>query len=156
MTRKRSRQELINVSGDLCYEIWMLDHMVQILTSDLTCTQPVHNAFINSFAIHTRNIIDFLYEQKSRAKNDAILAEHYFFSAQDWISMRPDWPEGLKDAKIRCDKQVAHLTYTRQKREHWDYEGIKKALLIPLSVFIKNVDRALLGKYYAPIEHLFK
>jgi hypothetical protein len=133
----------------------MLHHMGLSLTTGFAGEGPIHNAFINSFAVHVRNLVDFLYEPKGETKSDAILAEHYLSSGQDWTKIRPTLTKKLKDAKIRCDKQVAHLTYTRQKKEAWDFVGIVRELHCPLSLFMDSIDRSLLGEHFKPIAHLF-
>lgn len=156
MSRKtRTKIELVNASGHLCYEIWMVHHMGHSLATGLAGQGPIHNALVNSFAVHVRNLIEFLYDQKGDSKSDAILAEDYFEIAADWTSKRQELPPVLRQAKIRCEKQVAHLTYTRERKETWDFVMIVKELHIALSVFMASVDRSLLGTYFGQIEHLF-
>ncbi len=154
--KTRNRRDLINASEHLCYEIWMFHHMGRALTFGLSGEGPIHNVFINSFAIHVRNLIDFLYESKGDSKADAILAEHYFDSPKDWLDARPPKSDILKKAEIRCAKQVAHLTYTREKREAWEILGIVRELYGSITVFIDNIDRELLGEHFGPIEYLFR
>ena len=153
--KKKSSEELVEASEHVCYEIWMMHHMGRSLSTGLAGQGPIHNSFINSFAVHVRNLIEFLYESKGESKSDAILAEDYFDTATDWTSMRPKQSIELKKAKIRCEKQVAHLTYTRDQKEPWDFVRIVRALHEPLSFFMENVNQSLLGQHIRPIEHLF-
>lgn len=151
----RTRQEVIDASEHLCYEIWMLHQLGITLANGLPGKGPILNAFINSFAVHVRNLVDFLFDNKGNAKGDAILAEHYFDKPEDWASIRPERSERLKQAKIRCEKQVAHLTFTRQKKEPWNFIEVIREIHSPLSVFIENVDLALLGTHFSSIKALF-
>jgi hypothetical protein len=155
LAKVRSRQELIDAAEHVCYEIWMLHHMGRALAYGLPGNGPILNAFINSFAIHVRNLVDFLYEKKPNKKPDAILAEHYMANGQDWAKMRPALTKKLKDAKIRCDKQVAHLTTRRQKKESWNFAEIVRELHSPLAKFVNSIDLSLLGEHFKPIAHYF-
>lgn len=157
MARKRKTvNQLVQASEHVCYEIWMMHHLGHALATGLTGEGPIHNSFVNSFAIHVRNLVEFLYESKAEAKSDAILAEDYFSAPDDWTSIRLSLPVTLKNAKIRCEKQVAHLTYTREKKESWNFVQIVRALHQPLSVFMGKVDHSLLGDNLRPIEHFFR
>lgn len=155
MAKNRTKRVLLEASEHICYEIWMLHDLGCALATRLTGIGPIHNAFINSFAVHVRNLVDFLYEHKGKVKVDVILAEHYFPSSQDWSEIRPVQSDKLKTAKIRCDKQVAHLTYTRHKKEPWDFITIVRELQVPLTTFVNNIDISLLGDNYNSISHYF-
>jgi hypothetical protein len=154
--RRRTRAELIDASEHVCYEIWMMHHMGKALTAGMAGSGPIHNAFTNSFALHVRNLIEFLYETKTVAKNDAIVAEDYFSPPGVWTSIRLNQPPALKHAEIQCEKQIAHLTYTRDKKQPLNFVLIVGALQGPLTVFMANVDRSLLGGDFKAIEHLFR
>lgn len=66
---KRNSKEILEASEHLCYEIGMLFHIVQVLgLGTFGGKSPANNAFVEAFAIHVRNIIDFLYEPKTRVK----------------------------------------------------------------------------------------
>ena len=155
MPKKRTKQELINASEHVCYEIWMLDQVGRALAYGLTGIEPLHNALINSFAIHARNLIDFLYKAKAEVKSDMIIAEHYFSDPEKWKTIRSEKTNDLKHAKIRCDKQVAHLTYTRQRKENWNFAAIAREIFALISVFLDNIDHGLLGEHCQSIYYIF-
>jgi len=155
MKNERSKQEIISASEHVCYEIWMFDQIGRALAHGLVGIGPAQNAFINSFAIHARNLIDFLYKSISKAKSDMIIAEHYFDDPKEWKAIRPELTTSLKRVKIRCDKQVAHLTFTRQRKENWYFVNIASEIFKVVNVFIDNIDHKLLGEYSKMIEYLF-
>ena len=133
----------------------MLHRTATGLATGLIGQGPLYNALIESFAVHLRNLIDFLYEEKTEAKPDWIFAQDYFSDPQEWILARPDKSEILKKAEIKAHKQVAHLTYVRRKKEPWRFIEIMDEIYRPLSVFINKIDRGLLGDFFGPIEFLF-
>ena len=71
-----------------------------------------NNALVESYALHLRNMIEFLYLSPKR--DDDVNALHYVKSKSAWLEARgKEPPPGLAAAKIRADKQVAHLTKRR-------------------------------------------
>jgi hypothetical protein len=76
----------------------------------------VGNALLESFTIHLRSLINFFYSDSAYAKSDDILAEHYFSEKEYWGTIRPfHSKEELRKIKTRVSKEIAHLTYTRNK-----------------------------------------
>jgi hypothetical protein len=146
--KKRTREELIEMAEHIHYEIWMLNHTCYILSSGYFLASAAHNTILESFAIHVRNLIDFLYEKKANVKGDAIVAEHYFPNPQEWIEIRPIKSNMLKNAKKLAEKQVAHLTYTRKNKEPWAYIEITKEIKLVFKIFFNNILKDLFGKYY--------
>tara|TARA_R110002072_G_scaffold131103_1_gene270449 strand:+ start:77 stop:538 length:462 start_codon:yes stop_codon:yes gene_type:complete len=73
----------------------------------------IRNALVESFAIHTRALILFYFPgQNPRA--DDILAARYCRPETPWpYKGIPDGNKHLLDAKVRADKQIAHLTKDR-------------------------------------------
>ena len=71
----------------------------------------VHDALVESFVLHARVLIDFLYgyPNKDPQKRD-IIARDFFDSSNSWPS---ELPEDLKEVKKRADKLAAHLTRDR-------------------------------------------
>ena len=52
-------KKLIAASDHLWYEIWMFCNLVRHLEADREIDQVSNNALVESFAIHTRILIDF-------------------------------------------------------------------------------------------------
>lgn len=109
--------------------------------------RTINNAILESFAIHTRSLLDFFYSSGSR--DDDVVAEHFFSSATVWISARPPKTyEQRMRIKDRVSKEIAHLTIARQnvKSKKWPYKSIRRDLNRAFSVFFKIVPDNLLGK----------
>ncbi len=76
-----------------------------------------NNAFLNTYSIHARNLIDFLYSGSSgKGYPTDILVEDYIDSAV-LVKVLPSIPPLLEEAKRKADKQVAHLTLERIEYE---------------------------------------
>ena len=77
--------------------------------------------FVESFAIHVRNAIEFFYVDDPRPTD--IRAEHYVRGGVVWPTMRPRALPGLLgNSYIRAHKQVAHLTIERATAAPQDFE----------------------------------
>ena len=72
----------------------------------------VRNAFVESFAIHSRVLIEFLHPNPAGRKDD-IIAAAFVRDEESWIKERGAKPDVLAKAKVRADKMVGHLTYAR-------------------------------------------
>ena len=69
----------------------------------------LNNILIEGFVIHLRNVIDFLY---TKPQPTDVCAED-FFPAGDWDKIRPPLSSTLEAARIRANKEIAHLTIDR-------------------------------------------
>lgn len=108
---RRSCEELLKSSDAIWYEIWMLNEVADLLSSPSKQDLIVHNALVESFVLHARILIDFLYapQEGIEIKPDTIIAKDYFVDEK--------WPPTLQDrlkAIRQCaHKLAAHLTYSR-------------------------------------------
>jgi hypothetical protein len=82
----RSTAELRAVSNHLFYEIAMLRGSVLGLTSGLIGQGIIGNALLESFTIHARALLDFLYPENPWP--DDVIAEDFFPSPST------SWPSG--------------------------------------------------------------
>ena len=86
MNRKqRAQDELRSASDHLHYELWMFSSLAHGLASGISGQSVINNALIESFTIHARILLDFLYAE--RAKEDDVIAED-FFSVQAGMSTK--------------------------------------------------------------------
>jgi hypothetical protein len=142
----------------LLYEIWM--------TSTLTARMSRHpdrfdgglsaaegplarelleltgrNADIESFALHVRNLVKFLYAK--RPKQGDVVAASYFDVRNDWFDVRPDLPKSLNRVNARVPVEIVHLSVGRLKvRESdktWPYELMWRDLAKVIGVFLDRV-----------------
>jgi hypothetical protein len=136
------------VSGHLHYEVGMLQAVARGLASGAVSGSPTHNALLESFAIHVRNLVDFLWPEKP--KNDHVVAADFFSSPQDWTKNVPAIPHQLRAARIRAAKEVAHLTYARllvtAETKGWSYVHLADEIIKAFKVFLQNVPSENLGE----------
>ena len=148
--KERTKKELIEASNHLNYEFWMLNSLSVGLASGLVGQGPLQNALIESFVIHMRALIDFLYSKNP--KNDEVIAEDYFLAPDEWLKLRPDISDMLRKASIRAHKEIAHLTYERQKvtpeTKPWHFVKINNEINNVFKIFLENVNLELLGEQW--------
>jgi hypothetical protein len=145
--RKRTTEELKEVSNHLNYEFIMLNSLANGLASGIGGQGPLQNALLESFAIHVRALIDFLYSKQP--KNDAVIAEDYFNHPEEWVRLRPDSSDILEKARKRAHKEIVHLTYERLKvtpeMKPWHYLEIRDEINKIMNLFLTNVSKEFLG-----------
>jgi hypothetical protein len=137
--------ELAAFSSHITYELEMLFACADVLTAcflyeragqDLPngLPQATVNAYLNSFVIHTRNLIDFLYLRNYFEPNKLghelktqVVVEDYV----PWSKLKKALPpitDLLKDAKKRINTQAAHLSTDRLKftgpDKEWKFNAI--------------------------------
>lgn len=87
------------------------------------------NVLIEAFVVHLRNIIDFLYP--NRLQRTDVVAED-FFAPNAWQSLRPAISSTMDAARVRANKEIAHLTTDRiagsPPAKAWDFEGLAREL----------------------------
>jgi LPS O-antigen subunit length determinant protein (WzzB/FepE family) len=109
-TKKKSRkpispEALEKATGNLWYVVCMLNKM-PTLTTMYKSNSPEYNAFIESFVIHARILIEFLHSDQKT--DDTILASDY---CENW---KKSWKKDdfLLKIKRKINKMGAHLTET--------------------------------------------
>jgi len=99
----------------LLYEIRMLIGCADLIackfaSGEQSTAWAFSNARVEAFAIHVRNIVDFLYPRKDKPQDTDV-------SAWDFLADRTSLgkiPDSLNDARRRADKEVGHLTTSRR------------------------------------------
>lgn len=105
----------------------------------------INNALVESFAIHTWNIIAFLY--LPRMKKDEITALDFVNDPRKWEEQRGKLEDSelLDEAKTRADKEIAHLTWKRisgaPPEKEWPFYEIGQAIKEKLKIFAENADK---------------
>ena len=103
-------QQLLDYSEEhLLYELHIFRWVAENLPADKGF---VLSALLESFAIHLRNLIDFLYTQPGKARNDDLVAADFFDSPDAWDPGAI--PKSLEDARERANKEISHITYKRK------------------------------------------
>jgi hypothetical protein len=141
---KRSDEQLRKASDSLIYEIWMFRGLAKDIEGKLSSgLGVVSNAVLDSFLIHTRALLNFLYTPKNPHKND-VLAEHYFLASEEWLKIRPEKSEFLDNVQTRINTSVAHISYVRRKSS-WELSKIVEEIDVVINHFLSIVPRHLLG-----------
>ncbi|MGD0221642.1 MAG: hypothetical protein ABSF71_04840 [Terriglobia bacterium] len=136
----KKEQELQQASVHVKYELDMLAATISFLSKDPGGTdQATWNAYLESFVLHLRNLIDFFYPSK-KPKADDILAEHYVTNVALWNAHRPVKTNFLREAETKANKQVAHLTYTRLAADkNWSWAAISGDLEQVVTCFLNSL-----------------
>jgi len=122
----RKEEELQKASEHVKYEIEMLLAAASFLsTSGSTVGQVAKNVYIENFALHLRNLIEFYYNDGK--KKGLVRVADYVGKVAEWKESRRPKSAGLDRENQKANNFVAHLTYERdaQKWERsWDWGAI--------------------------------
>jgi hypothetical protein len=136
-----SNVDLVRASDDLYYELTMLKSTAQKLES--TKNEPrgvVENALLESFAIHARCLIQFLY---GKEKEEYVTASHY---VDGWI---PTKTNALGRTVGRASEEIVHLSFKRvnlwDEAKKWDLYEIEKQISEAFTELLKRVPDEKLG-----------
>ena len=115
MSTLRTPHDLQVESKTLWYEFSQLCEIANRLRSGQVMEDlPVHNALVESFAIHCRAIGCFFFAHDRDfpdPRSGDLVAEHF---VPGWATCCPAPSETIIRAKQACDKQVAHITGMRR------------------------------------------
>lgn len=104
--------------------------------------EPVVNALIESFAAHSRVLIEFLYPSKN-VHPDTILARHFFSPNERWSGICPKESLFMRSTRNLANNHLAHLTYTRSEgklNKRWPFVKIAKELGAVLKIFNETTE----------------
>lgn len=111
---KRSDNDLQAIAKHIVYEFQMLQQTCELARAEEDVLR--RNAFLESFTIHARNLLDFFYSPqgpKKFPKPDDVIAEDFFDDPTLWHTKRPGKSDILSTVHLRVGKEIAHLTYHR-------------------------------------------
>lgn len=101
-------------------------------------TTRVSNVLIESFVVHLRNVVDFLFLDEPQ-RTDIVAAD--FCADGAWHSVRPAISPVLKKARIRAHKEIAHLTSDRlpgsSPEKQWKFRELAAEVQPILRLFSK-------------------
>ncbi len=143
----RSDAQLMRISEHLNYELWMLQSVSTALAGGIAQNGWLANALLESFIIHVRALLEFLYSETPR--EDDVVAADYFPNAEMWDQCRPPMSQTLLRAKRRVGKEVAHLSYARlgvaPEEKQWPFLEIANDVNAAMRVFIENVPKDVIS-----------
>ncbi len=97
------------------------------------------NIFIESFLIHWRNLIDFLYKS-SKNKDDDILSIDYVNDVKRWEEKRGKKTRYLIEEHNDVNKYLAHITYKRiEALKQWEFSQMLEELIRKFRMFVEHV-----------------
>jgi hypothetical protein len=141
-----SDTELLAYSKEhVFYEITMLVEAADLLnytvdTPSGPMEPPFHNAALESFAIHVRNLVDFLYPGPNIKPSD-VLADD-FFPQQKRPADFPEISDMLGIARRRAHKELSHLTTDRLPEGHpekgWNTVELLREIFKVLAIFAQH------------------
>lgn len=72
------------------------------------------NATVESFAIHTRALLQFFFSEEFRTLGTDTVADEFFDSSESWRKIRAqDWDDELAELRDRVGREIAHITSFR-------------------------------------------
>lgn len=145
---RRDNPQLIEFSDEhLLYEVQMLYGSASALMDGIS-NWALKMASLEAFAIHLRNMLDFLYPPDSM-RDDSAIAEDFFDDPSVWKNQRPQKTQLLIDSHQRTHKEVAHRTYARMAvaltAKPWKCLEILEDLTPALSKFAQFCPRSRIG-----------
>lgn len=106
----------------------------------------LNNALIEVFAIHLRNLIDFLYLVRPQ-QTDVVAAD--FCATDVWEAVKPRISISLEAARVRANKEVAHLTSRRiagtPPGKEWDPRALAAEIRLLLQLFVAKAEATRLS-----------
>jgi hypothetical protein len=132
--------ELLEYSKEhLCYEIgmmWVASRVCGFAKSVLL-SDPLQSIAVESFALHVRNLIDFIYPTQNRT--DDVIAKHFCAGGRLPSGLTTISP-ALKGIREQVHKQISHLTslrpYHGDPKKRWHWLDIMRELMPRLREFI--------------------
>ena len=119
------------------------------LDPETSAEGTLHNALVESFAIHLRNMLDFLWPDKPKGKSEWVIAADFSPSPSDWEKLRPEISQLLLDSRGRAAKEIAHLSYARlavdPEQKDWDVRPIANEVTRVVETFIRHAPMQFLG-----------
>jgi hypothetical protein len=122
----------------LLYEAGMLYEVtVKLMNRHHEDDLIVENALLESFGVHSRNLIDFLWLNKPMKDTDAIASDY----VGEWKA--PTMSERLSLVKSRVGKEMVHLSYNRldvsEDEKGWQILGIGPEITGAFGMFVSAV-----------------
>jgi len=151
MKRRITKESLKKATEHLLYEIEMFYQTLDLLAQPRN--QIEVNVLLDSFTLHLRNLFYFFYPIQKSRKNQQIKFKHNDdMFAFDYIDKPGNFrcnktkKKALKFILRKVDKQVAHLTYTRNrynlKTKSWPFIDIGKKMTKTLISFYDSLPDA--------------
>ena len=147
--RRLTESDLRDAIDHLKYEMEMMKDVAILLSAGHQYSRIVGNALVESYVIHARALIMFLYY--APREDDDVMAVNYFPDGE-WQKMHPEMPPVLRKTLERANKEVAHLTTFRIGKElvekRWEHRFIARGIFDIFRVFFDEVSATLMPGGY--------
>jgi hypothetical protein len=122
------------------FSIVKIHHQLALLVApSMEHLKYINNAIIEAFGIHLRNIIDFLFIDDPKP-SDIVASD--FLIPHEWMALRPPISPTLQIARVRANKEIAHLTTERifgtPPQKQWDFDGLAGEIRQLLRLFVTH------------------
>ena len=92
-----------------------------------------HNSKVESFAIHTRALLELFFPESYSPHDTDFVATHFFSSTKEWVRIRgTEWNQEWADIRNRVSREIAHITSFRKaypvKEKAWPVRRIVKEI----------------------------
>jgi hypothetical protein len=146
---EHSADDLKDLGDHVLYEASMADALIPQLGGIVVARaggdesgQVTENALVESFVIHVRALIEFLFTDRRKRTDDGIAADLVRDPAE-WTRTRGDLPPLLTTVKRRADKEIAHVTFARksltEEAREWGVGNVHAAISRVLKEFVPLV-----------------
>lgn len=159
-TKELSNEQISQYFAEhIRYEVQQLLNATDAISRRLSIHNGLQYMIVESFTIHLRNLITFLYPYIKREED--VCARDYFINTKTWDNLRPEISITLKQAKFRADKEVEHLTTSRQagtsKSKEWNVADLTDEIMAILKIFCESADRINLSLDFKPLwnQHIY-
>ena len=140
------KRDIVAESKILRYEFYQLCGAATELRNG-GHSQTIHNALVESFVMHVRNLYEFFVQPSG----DALSALHYFSTPEEWHRCRGKVGQRLQKACERARTEVAHITSERKNlnfpgghKAEWFIDGSEEDFAQFLDRFLSIVDKSKL------------
>lgn len=153
--KERDPNEVREVSKDLHHEIMMFNTLARALRTGVFGEGTVLNsAALESFLMHARNLLEFLFFGPKRRDRwpDLVIAEDFLERPDEWPAVRGEMDPALTDLWDRTGQELMHLTYGRLtvQDKRWYFLELAEAMNAVLERFFALVPQNRLSPGHWP------
>lgn len=143
-TKDLTNEELQAYFGEhILYEIQHLPNTAGAILLKLSVPNGLQFVVVEAFAIHLRNLVCFFYPYKPQDTD--VCAKDFFANEETWGKICPAESDLLKQARVRANKEVGHLTTARKNgtpdNKAWDVKGLTGELFPIVQLFVSSADK---------------
>jgi len=124
------------------YEVTLLQYTFFNITND-GLHQLQLFVQLESFLLHSRNLIDFFTTNQTNKFKDDIVASDFQTDCHKWVITVKEDIEFLEETKVRINKELAHLTTKRKcgrsNEKEWNCDHIYRVLKTIIFDFIDDL-----------------